>query len=228
MERLGRKTLRYNAAKQCPACEAADGERVYVARTREDAWALVTEYTESESLRRHMLAVEAVMRAYARNYGEDEEKWGLAGLLHDFDYEQHPNPEAREDPNEHPLFGARILEEQGYPEDVIYAIKTHADYLNLPRLSRMDKTLFAVDELTGLVTAAALVRPDKSLANLEARSVRKKMKDKAFARGVNRDDVVNGAAEMGVDLDSHIEFVIEAMRQIAPELALAGSVQGSA
>lgn len=192
-------------------------------KTRDDAWALMTEYTEGESLRRHMLAVEASMRAYAREFGEEEEKWALVGLLHDFDYEQHPNPEAEADPDEHPLFGACILQEQGYPEDVIYAIKTHADYLGLPRNSRMDKSLFAVDELSGLVTAAALVRPDKSLDNLEVKSVRKKMKDKAFARGVNREDVVNGAADLGVDLDAHIEFVIRAMKSIAPELGLAGN-----
>jgi putative nucleotidyltransferase with HDIG domain len=182
----------------------------------------MTEYTASESLRRHMLAVEAAMRAYARKRGGDEEAWGMAGLLHDFDYEQHPNPEAKADPNEHPLFGSRILEEQGYPEEVIYAIKTHADYLELPRKSDMDRALAAVDELTGLITAAALVRPDKSIYNLEARSVRKKMKDKAFARGVNREDVINGAEALGVDLDEHITFVIEAMRPIAPELGLAG------
>ncbi len=194
-----------------------------VLKTRDDAWELMTAHTESESLRRHMLAVEAIMRAYAREFGEDEELWGLAGLLHDFDYEKHPNPRAEEDPNEHPLFGTQILEAQGYPESVIYAIKSHADYLNLPRISRMDKTLFAVDELSGLVTAAALVRPDKSLHHLEAKSVRKKMKDRAFARGVNREDVVNGAAELGVDLDTHIEFVILAMRAVAPELGLAGS-----
>ena len=193
-------------------------------KTRADAWELMTAHTESESLRRHMLAVEAIMRAYAREFGEDEELWGLTGLLHDFDYEKHPNPRAEEDPNEHPLFGTRILEAEGYPESVIYAIKTHAEYLNLPRASRMDKTLFAVDELSGLVTAAALVRPDKSLHNLEAKSVRKKMKDKAFARGVNREDVVNGATELGVDLDTHIEFVILAMRPIAAELGLAGSI----
>jgi putative nucleotidyltransferase with HDIG domain len=192
-------------------------------KTRGDAWALMTAHTESESLRRHMLAVEAIMRAYARKFGEDEELWGLAGLLHDFDYEEHPNPRAEEDPNEHPLFGARILEAEGYPDEVIYAIKTHAEYLHLPRNSRLDKTLFAVDELSGLVTAAALVRPDKSLDNLEPRSVRKKMKDKAFARGVNRDDVINGATDLGVDLDTHIEFVIQAMRTIAPKLGLAGS-----
>lgn len=192
-------------------------------KTRDDAWALMTTYTESESLRRHMLAVEAIMRAYAREFGQDEETWGLAGLLHDFDYEQHPNPRAEEDPEEHPLFGTRILEAEGYPDEVIYAIKTHAEYLNLPRNSLMDKTLFAVDELSGLVTAAALVRPDKSLEQLEARSVRKKMKDKAFARGVNREDVIRGAADLGVELDAHIEFVIRAMRSIAPELGLAGS-----
>src|SRR3954453_7027988 len=120
------------------------------AKTRQDAWELMTEYTQSESLRRHMLAVEAAMRAYARHFGEDEDRWGMAGLLHDFDYEQHPNPNATADPNEHPLFGTRILEEQGYPEDVIYAIKAHAEYLGLPRNSAMDRTLFAVDELTGL------------------------------------------------------------------------------
>jgi putative nucleotidyltransferase with HDIG domain len=183
----------------------------------------MTAHTDSESLRRHMLAVEAAMRAYARKFDEDEERWALAGLLHDFDYEKHPNPSLAPVPDEHPLFGTAILEEQGYPEDVIYAIKTHADYLGLPRLSLMDKTLFAVDELTGLITAAALVRPDKSILNLEARSVRKKMKDKGFARGVNRDDVINGAQELGVDLDEHIDFVIGAMRAIAPELGLEGS-----
>jgi putative nucleotidyltransferase with HDIG domain len=192
-------------------------------KSRADAWNLMTQYTASESLRRHMLAVEAAMRAYARQFGEDEERWGLAGLLHDFDYEQHPNPMATDDPNEHPLFGAAILEGQGYPEDVIYAIKTHADYLNLPRTSLMDKTLYAVDELSGLITAAALVRPDKSLANLEARSVRKKMKDKAFARGVNREDVIKGAEDLGVDLDQHIQFVIDALRTVAPDLGLAGT-----
>lgn len=197
-------------------------------KTRQDAWILMAEYTSSESLRRHMLAVEAAMRAYARKFGADEEKWGMAGFLHDFDYEQHPNPNAVEDPDEHPLFGSRILEEQGYPEDVIYAIKTHADYLGLPRLSLMDKTLFAVDELTGLITAAALVRPDKSINGLEAKSVRKKMKDKAFARGVNREDVVQGAEELGIDLNEHIDFVIGAMRGIAAELGLAGTVSVAA
>jgi putative nucleotidyltransferase with HDIG domain len=179
-------------------------------------------------LRRHMLAVEAAMRAYARKFGENEELWGMAGLLHDFDYEQHPNPKAEADPSEHPLYGSRILEEQGYPGDVIYAIQTHADYLDLPRNSLMEKTLFAVDELTGLITAAVLVRPDKSLAGLEAKSVRKKMKDKAFARGVNREDVIQGAHDLGVDLDEHITFVIEAMRGVAPELGLAGAAPAAA
>jgi predicted hydrolase (HD superfamily) len=170
-----------------------------------------------------MLSVEAAMRAYARQFGEDEEKWGMVGLLHDFDYESHPNPSLAADPNEHPLWGSAILEEQGYPEDVIFSIKTHADYLGLPRKSLMDKTLFAVDELTGFITAAALVRPDRSIEGLEAKSVRKRMKDRAFARAVNREDIVNGAEELGVGLDEHIELVIEAMREIAPELGLAGS-----
>src|SRR5579884_1002487 len=192
-------------------------------KTRQDAWELMTAYTSSESLRRHMLAVEAAMRFYARKFGEDEERWGITGLLHDFDYEQHPNPDAVADPNEHPLFGTRILEEQGYPDDVIYAIKGHADYLDVTRVSPMDKTLYAVDELSGLVTAAALVRPDKSIFQLEPRSVRKKMKDKAFARGVNREDVIRGAEDLGVELDEHIAAVIEAMRSIAGDLGLAGS-----
>ncbi|HEX8918692.1 MAG TPA: HDIG domain-containing protein [Chloroflexota bacterium] len=182
----------------------------------------MTSYTQSESLRRHMLSVEAAMRAYARKFGEDEDKWGITGLLHDFDYEQHPNPNGIPDPNEHPLFGASILEAQGYPADVVYAIKAHGEFVGLPRLNMLDKSLFAVDELTGLITAAALVRPDKSILNLEARSVRKKMKDKAFARGVNREDVTNGAADLGVELDDHIDYVIVAMRQIAPEIGLQG------
>ncbi|HZU12716.1 MAG TPA: HDIG domain-containing protein [Chloroflexota bacterium] len=191
-------------------------------KTREDAWALVTAHTESESLRRHMLAVEAAMRAYARRFGEDEDRWALAGLLHDFDYEEHPNPNGVADENEHPLFGARVLEAQGYPDDVIYAIKTHAEYLDLPRRAPMDRALFAVDELTGFITAAALVRPDKSIHSLEARSVRKKMKDKAFARAVSREDMQRGADELGVDLNEHVEIVIAAMRGIAEDLGLAG------
>lgn len=177
---------------------------------------LMTEWTQSQNLRRHMLAVEQAMRAYARRFGEDEELWGLAGLLHDFDYERYPSPE------QHPMVGTALLEEQGYPEEVTYAIRTHADYLGLPRITLMDKALFAVDELTGFVVAAALVRPDRSIMNLEARSVRKRMKDKAFARQVSREDIVQGAELLGVDLDEHIAVVIEAMKGIAPELGLAG------
>ncbi|HEV3311040.1 MAG TPA: HDIG domain-containing protein, partial [Chloroflexota bacterium] len=175
-------------------------------KTRADGWALMTEWTESESLRRHMLAVEAAMRAYARRFGEDEESWGLAGLLHDFDYERHPSL------TEHPMVGTALLEEQQYPDEVVYAIRTHADYLGLPRLSLMDKTLFAVDELTGFITAAALVRPDRSLEGLQPKSVRKRMKDKAFARQVSREDIVEGASLLGADLDEHIAFVIQAMQ----------------
>lgn len=190
-------------------------------KTRQDAWKLMTEYTASESLRRHMLAVEAAMRAYAHKFGEDEDHWGMAGLLHDFDYEQHPNPEWKPDPNEHPLFGSRILEEQGYPEDVIYAIKTHAEYLGLPRTHLMDKALFAVDELVGFLTAMAYVRPSRNLANLELSSVRKKLRDKAFARAVSRDDITRGAQELGVELDEHVQTVAKAMQEIGPSLGFA-------
>ena len=197
-------------------------------KTREDAWDLMTEYTASESLRRHMLAVEVAMRAYARKFGEDEETWGIVGLLHDFDYEQHPNPEAKPDPNEHPLFGSAVLKDQGYSEEVIHAIQTHADYLSLPRETKMEKTLFAVDELSGFITAATFVRPDKNIEGLEVKSVRKRMKDKAFARAVSREDIVQGAEELGVPLDEHIQFVIDAMQSIAPELGLAGSAPAPA
>lgn len=183
---------------------------------RDDAMALLREYTKNENLIKHMLAVEAAMRAYARKYGEDEEMWGITGLLHDFDYERWPSLE------DHPLKGAEILQEKGYPEEVIYAIKSHNTLLGLPRKSLMDKTLFAVDELTGFITAVTLVRPSKSLEEVEVKSVRKRMKDKAFARGVNREDIIQGAAELGVDLDEHIAFVIEAMKGIAKELGLDG------
>src|SRR5579859_104013 len=184
---------------------------------RASAWGLLCEYTQSESLRKHMLAVEACMRAYARKFGEDEEKWGLTGLLHDFDYEKYPTPQ------EHPFVGNKILEERGYPEEMRRAILSHADYSGVPRESRMEKTLFACDELAGFITATALGKPSKSLAEVDAKSIRKKMKDKAFARSVNRDDITSGAAEMGVDLDQHIAFCIEAMKAIANELGLAGS-----
>ena len=188
---------------------------------REDALALVHQYTASDSLRKHMLAVETAMRAYAEQFGEDVERWGLVGLVHDFDYERYPN-EAHSPTEEHPAQGVRILRDLGYPEDVLEAILGHATYCGVPRETRMAKTLFAVDELTGLITATALVRPSRSVQEVEARSVRKKMKDKAFARGVSREDVVQGARELGVDLDEHIGFVIGAMQRNAAALGLAG------
>jgi putative nucleotidyltransferase with HDIG domain len=180
------------------------------------------EYTQSQSLRTHMLAVEAAMRAYAGKMGEDVERWGLAGLIHDFDYERFPN-DAHSPTEEHPSEGVRILRARGWPEDILDAIMGHALYTNTPRLTPMAKTLFAVDELTGLITATALVRPSKSVHEVEAKSVRKKMKDKAFARGVSREDVINGAADLGVDLDEHITFVIGAMQRSADALGLAGT-----
>jgi predicted hydrolase (HD superfamily) len=169
-----------------------------------------------------MLSVEGAMRAYARKFGEDEERWGITGLIHDFDYERFPN-NAHSPSEEHPAEGVRILREKGYPEDILEAILGHAQYCNTPRQSRMAKTLFAVDELTGLITATALVRPSKSVHEVEAKSVRKKMKDKAFARGVSRDDVINGANELGVELDEHITFVITAMQARSADLGLSGS-----
>jgi len=184
---------------------------------RESAWSLLCEYTQSENLRKHMLAVEACMRAYARKFGGDEETWGITGLLHDFDYEKYPTPQ------EHPFVGNKVLEERGYPEEVRRAILSHADYSGVKRETPMEKALFACDELAGFITATALVKPGKSLAEVEAKSVRKKMKDKAFARSVSRDDIVNGAAELGVDLDQHITFCIEAMKGIAGTLRLAGT-----
>ena len=190
--------------------------------SREDTLALMREYTASESLRKHMLAVEGAMRAYAQKFGEDEERWGITGLIHDFDYERFPN-EAHSPTEEHPSEGVRVLRSKGYPEDILQAILGHAQYTNTPRESKMAKTLFAVDELTGLITATALVRPTKSVHEVDAKSVRKKMKDKAFARGVNREDVINGANELGVDLDEHIAFVIGAMQARSADLGLSGS-----
>jgi putative nucleotidyltransferase with HDIG domain len=190
--------------------------------SREDALALVHEYTASESLRAHMLAVEAAMRAYAVKFGEDPERWGLTGLVHDFDYERFPN-NGHSPTEEHPAEGVRVLRARGYPEDVLQAILGHATYCAVPRETKMAQALFAVDELTGLVTASALVRPTRSVLDLDGRSVRKKMKDKGFARGVNRDDVVQGATELGVDLDEHIQFVIDAMRPVAESLGLRGT-----
>ena len=174
---------------------------------------MLREWTESDSLLKHMLAVEAAMRAYARKFGEDEEKWGVTGLLHDMDYERHPTPE------EHPMVGVGELERRGYPEDVLEAIKGHADYLGMPRETLMAKTLYAVDELSGFVTACALVRPER-LEGLKPKSVRKKMKQKSFAASVNREDIVKGAEELGVDLDEHIDFVVAALRANADSLGL--------
>jgi putative nucleotidyltransferase with HDIG domain len=190
--------------------------------SRNDALALMREYTHSESLRKHMLAVEAAMRAYAVRFGEDADRWALAGLIHDFDYERFPNS-AHSATEEHPAWGVRLLRERGYPDDVLQAILGHATYCNVPRESLMAKTLFAVDELTGLITATALVRPSKSVHEVDARSVKKKMKDKAFARGVSRDDVMIGATELGVELDEHIQFVVDAMKAHAEALGLAGA-----
>jgi putative nucleotidyltransferase with HDIG domain len=183
--------------------------------SRDDDLALVREYTKNESLVRHMLSVEVAMRAYARKFGEDEEKWGRVGLLHDFDYERWP------DPPDHPLQGAQILEARGYPADVIYAIKSHADYLtDCPRVSLLDKALYACDELSGFITACALVRPTR-LDGLEPKSVRKKLKQVSFAANVNRDDITRGAADFGLDLDEHIAFCIAALRSQAASLGLA-------
>ena len=190
--------------------------------SRDAALALMHDYTASDSLRKHMYAVEAAMRAYAEHFGEDADRWGLTGLLHDFDYERWPNA-AHSPTDEHPAAGVRILRDNGYPEDILEAILGHATYCDVPRVTRMAKTLFAVDELTGLVTATALVRPSKSVHEVDARSVRKKMKDKAFARGVNRDDVVSGAADLGVDLDWHIQFVTDAMKARSELLGLSGT-----
>ena len=181
---------------------------------RELAWGLLTEYTRSESLRKHGMAVEACLRAYARKFGEDEEKWGIVGLVHDFDYEKFPTLD------QHVYRGNEILTERGWPEDIRRAIMSHADYTGVQRESRLEKALFACDELAGFITAVALVKPGKSLAEVDAHSVRKKMKDKAFARSVNRDDIVNGARELEIDLDEHIAFCIEAMKVIAGELGL--------
>jgi len=189
--------------------------------SRSDTLAIMHEYTASDSLRKHMLSVEAAMRAYAAKFGEDVDRWGITGLIHDFDYERFPN-DAHSPTDEHPAEGVRILRSRGFPEDILEAILGHAQYSGVPRQSLMAKTLFAVDELTGLVTATALVRPSKSVMEVEAKSVRKKMKDKAFARGVNRDDVINGAADLGVDLDEHIAFVIAAMQGVAESIGLGG------
>jgi putative nucleotidyltransferase with HDIG domain len=181
---------------------------------RNAAWCLLTKFTQSESLRKHALAVEACMRAYAKKLSADEDLWSAVGLLHDFDYDQYPSAQ------EHPYKGNEILKERGYSDEIRRAIMSHADYTGVTRETRMEKALFACDELAGFITAIALVKPGKSLAEVEAKSVRKKMKDKAFARSVSRDDIVNGAKELGVELDEHIAFCIEAMKGIASELGL--------
>ncbi len=186
---------------------------------RQAAWELLTEYTKSESLLKHALAVEAAMRAYAGKFGEDPEVWGIVGLVHDFDYELYPSAEAG-----HPFKGAEELRAKGYPEFMVKAVLSHADYSGVARETPMEKTLFACDELCGFITAAALIRPTKSVLDLEASSVKKRMKDKAFARNVKREDIVKGAQELGVDLTEHITFVIKAMQGIADELGLRGSI----
>jgi predicted hydrolase (HD superfamily) len=188
---------------------------------RKQAWELLTEFTESESLRKHALAVEACMRACARKFGngsaEDEDLWGIVGLIHDFDYDRFPSLE------DHPYKGNAILKERGWPEVISRAVMSHAEYTGVTRDSQMEKALFACDELAGFITAVALIKPSKSLADVDVKSVRKRMKDKAFARKVNRDDIINGAASLGVDLDEHIALCIEALKPVATELGLDGS-----
>jgi putative nucleotidyltransferase with HDIG domain len=191
--------------------------------SREDAWKLVREYTQSESLRKHMLAVETCVRAYARKSGADEETWGLAALLHDFDYERWPNTEHSPDQG-HPSEGAKVLRERGYSEEIVRAVITHADYCGIPRQTLLEHTLFACDELAGFITACCYVRPSKSVLDLEMDSVKKKLKDKAFAKGVSRDDVRNGAAELGIPIEEHIAFCISAMRENADALGLRGNL----
>ena len=178
--------------------------------TRDQALSLMHEYTESEALRAHMYAVEQAMRSYARKFGEDEDAWGLVGLLHDFDYEKYPN-DAHSPTEEHPSHGVAVLRERGFPEESCQAILGHAVYCGVPRETAMAKTLFAVDELCGFLVACALVRPSRSLSDLSVKSVKKKLKDKAFARGVNRDDIQTGINEMNVPLEDHIQFLIEAL-----------------
>ncbi|HYW31428.1 MAG TPA: HD domain-containing protein [Gemmatimonas sp.] len=190
--------------------------------TRSAALTLMASWTSSDSLRKHMLAVEAAMRAYARHFGEDEERWGLAGLIHDFDYERFPNAAQAADA-EHPAEGVRHLRTLGWPEDVCDAVLGHANYTGVPRVTRMAQALFASDELTGLITASALVKPSRAIADVDVSGVRKKMKDKAFARGVNRDDIVQGADALGIPLEEHIGIVLAAMREIAGPLGLSGS-----
>lgn len=187
---------------------------------REQAWQLVCEFTQSDSLRKHMLAVEFAMRAYARRFGQDEELWGIVGLLHDFDYERYPDLTVEA----HPVAGSKILRERGWPEEIIRSILSHAaEYTGVPRETLMDKALYAVDELTGLINAVALVRPGKNIADVTLKSVKNKWKDKAFAAGVNRQDIENGAAELGIELWEHVGVVLAAMQAHAAELGLSGA-----
>jgi putative nucleotidyltransferase with HDIG domain len=183
---------------------------------RAEAWDILCEYTKTEPLRKHARAVEAAMMAYARELGGDEETWGIVGLLHDFDFEIHPNAD------EHPVKGAEILRQRGVPEDIVYAVLCHADYLGLDRKDPMDRAIYAVDELTGFIIAVALVRPSKSINEVDVAAVKKKMKDKGFARAVNREDITKGAEIMGIDLDDHISFVIDSLKPVAAELGIAG------
>lgn len=185
--------------------------------TREEAWKLLTEFTHNPNLIKHALAVEAAMRAYARHFGEDEELWGLVGLIHDFDYEQNPTAET------HVWAGMKVLRERGWPEEIVQAVGGHASYTGIPRTSRMAQALFAVDELTGLIVAVALVRPSKSILDVTVDSVKGKWKDKAFARGVNRQEIEQGAAELGVPLEEHIAIVLQGMQEIADVLGLRGN-----
>ncbi len=189
---------------------------------REDAWKLLCEYTQNENLRKHALAVEACVRAYARKLGADGGLWGVTALLHDFDYERWPNEE-HSPTTGHPTEGSKILRERGYPEEMIHAILSHADYTGVPRQTPLEHTLFACDELAGFLTACALVQPGKSIFEVKAPSVRKKLKDKAFARGVNRQDVIKGAEELGIPVEEHIEFCIQALQGVADALGLRGN-----
>jgi putative nucleotidyltransferase with HDIG domain len=188
--------------------------------SREQTLEFLQHHVKTDMLMKHLLAVEAAMRGYARKFGEDEDRWGIAGLLHDFDWEICPTPE------DHPTYGSAILREHGYPEDIIRAVLTHGDHTSIPRQSLMEHTLYAVDELSGFIRAVALVRPSKSLDHVTPSSVRRKMKDKGFAKDVNRDDIIHGAEELGVDLDEHITFVVESLKPVAEQIDLSGSIPG--
>ncbi len=186
---------------------------------RDSAWSLLSEYTRNPNLIKHALAVEAAMRAYSRRFDEDEELWGIVGLIHDFDYERWP------DPKDHPQRGSEILRQAGYPEEVIYAIQAHATYLELERRSKMDQALFAVDELCGFITAVTLVRPSRDVADVKVSSIKKKWKQRSFAAAVSREDMTLGAHELGVELDEHIGFVLVALQETAPDVGLSGELE---